>query len=370
MKFLIATEADDPSALLVKLALEEEGHEVRLLFTADLPTRQKNSIYLESGRSTWVASDDLDGSIADKQYDVVWWWRGRKPFLAKEQFHPDDYHFVRRENYLFHDAIVQNISPAAWWVNDLKAAKTVNSKLYQLKIASACGLTIPDTLVSNNPVDVRTFALKHKYKGMIYKPFCSSFWFEEGRVKISYTVSLNFSDLPANSVLQNTPGIYQQQISKKYELRVTCFGDYLIAARLDSQQHADGKIDWRAIPDGQMSVEPYELPASIADKIRQFMRKTGLVFGSLDFIVSTEGEYIFLEVNEQGQFLWLEQYNAEFNMLDTFVNFLTQKSENFTWNMAKKEHKMAAYQDKIQPILKHNMEHHVNLNNEHYWMAQ
>ena len=39
MKFLIATEPDDTHAILVKLVLEDLGYSVRLLFTADQPTK-------------------------------------------------------------------------------------------------------------------------------------------------------------------------------------------------------------------------------------------------------------------------------------------------------------------------------------------
>lgn len=36
------------------------------------------------------------------------------------------------------------------------------------------------------------------------------------------------------------------------------------------------------------------------------MTKLGLVFGALDFIIKPNGEYIFLEVNPNGQWLWLD----------------------------------------------------------------
>jgi D-alanine-D-alanine ligase-like ATP-grasp enzyme len=32
----------------------------------------------------------------------------------------------------------------------------------------------------------------------------------------------------------------------------------------------------------------------------------GMLFGALDFIYSKEGEYVFLELNPNGQWLWLE----------------------------------------------------------------
>jgi hypothetical protein len=48
MKFLISTEPNDIHTIVVKLALEEVGHQVMLLFKADLPTRQTNSVYFIS----------------------------------------------------------------------------------------------------------------------------------------------------------------------------------------------------------------------------------------------------------------------------------------------------------------------------------
>jgi len=48
MNILIATEPDDHHAILVKLALEKTGHLVDLLFTADHPTKQKNTIFIDN----------------------------------------------------------------------------------------------------------------------------------------------------------------------------------------------------------------------------------------------------------------------------------------------------------------------------------
>ncbi len=56
------------------------------------------------------------------------------------------------------------------------------------------------------------------------------------------------------------------------------------------------------------------------------MKKLGLVFGCFDFIVTPDNEYYFLEINEQGQFLWIEEVNPDIKMLDAFVNFLINKN--------------------------------------------
>jgi len=361
MKFLIPTEPDDTHAFFTKIGLENMGHQVRLLFTADLPTKQKNSVLIDNDTYLWRSTDKYD-SFVDNDYDVVWLRRARKPYVPKNMTHPEDYKFVTRENTLFYDSLTNNMAPNAWWVNSKESAIRANSKLLQLKVASQCGMSIPTTLCSNDPQDIRYFLLKHESDGVIYKPLCSGFWFEDNNVKISYTSKISFLELPNNQLLQLSPGIYQKEIKKKYELRVTCFGDYIVAAKLNSQDHLEGKIDWRAIPAGEMSIEPYTLPSYLEDNLRRFMQKMGLVFGSFDFIVSEDLEYVFLEVNQQGQFLWIEDVNPEIRMLDIFIQFLINKDNSFKWRPKTTEHSMMRYADKAKEMMAEKMQRHVELN--------
>ena len=59
------------------------------------------------------------------------------------------------------------------------------------------------------------------------------------------------------------------------------------------------------------------------------MDRLGLVFGCLDLVVTPEGEHVFLEVNEMGQFLWLEEYNPALLTLDLFCELLVHGREGF-----------------------------------------
>ncbi|WP_131782378.1 hypothetical protein [Legionella gresilensis] len=361
MKYLILTEPDDTHAVLVKLALESIGHYVRLLFTADHPTKQKNSVLIDKDFYLWKSSDKSK-SYTSQEYDVVWWRRVRKPFLPEQAVHPDDFSFIKRENIVFYESLTQNIAPNAWWINPKEAAIRANWKLLQLRLADQCGFIIPKTLCSNDPQEVRNFLAEYEKDGVIYKPLYSSFWFEEKHVKVSYTAKLNSANLPSNQVLQLTPGIFQKHIKKKYELRITCFGDYIVAAKLDSQRHNEGSVDWRAIYPDKMGIEPYRLPISIEQRLRKFMRKLGIIFGAFDFIVTPNDEYIFLEVNEQGQFLWIEEYNPNFKMLDIFVNFLIERTVNFQWNEKSVTHSIDKYRNRMQSLISKNLINHVNLN--------
>ena len=182
-------------------------------------------------------------------------------------------------------------------------------------------------------------------------------------MRISYTSRISFLELPSNKLLQLTPGIFQKEIKKKYELRITYFGGFMVAAKLNSQLHAEGAVDWRAIPGKEMSIEPYILPDSLKQQIRAFMKKMGLVFGALDFIVNEEHDYIFLEVNEQGQFLWKEELNSDFKMLDIFINFLLNTSKSFKWEPQHTEHSIEKYRHQTVSMVTQTMRRHISLNN-------
>lgn len=361
MRLLITTEPDDYHAIVVKIALENMGHEARLFFTADQPSRQTNSLLIDNEFYNWKSSDEYN-TYEENEYDVVWWRRARKPYLSKSKAHPEDYKFIARENVLFYESLTSNIAPNAWWINNKEASNRANFKLLQLKLASQCGLIIPRTLCSNSPDVIQEFLKTHKTGGVIYKPLCSNFWFENKKIKISYTNRLTLNDLPKNDLLQLVPGIYQPEIKKKYELRVVCFGDYIVAAKLNSQVHEDSKLDWRAMQGNSLNIEPYQLPTQIENRLRSFMGKLGIVFGSFDFIVTDDGNYIFLEVNEQGQFLWIEELNPEIKILDIFINFIMNKSKIYTWNSKDCAHSLDKYRVNMQEIYKQNMARHVYLN--------
>ena len=369
MKILIPTQPDDTHAIVVKLALEDLGNTANLIFTADQPTKQRNSIFIDNELYKWQSCDKFN-SVADDDYEVVWWRRARKPFIPKQSTHPSDYVFVARENDLFFESFTTNLAPNAWWINNKESARKANFKLLQLKIASECRMKIPTTLCSNDPLEIQQFLHKYNTCGVIYKPLCANSWFEKERVKISYTSRVTLEDIPKFRPLQQTPGIFQTEIKKKYELRITCFGDYIVPAKIDSQAQLDGIIDWRTINKNLVKVDKYKLPVNLEFKIRAFMREMGIVFGTIDFIVNENNEYIFIGVNEQGQFLWIEELNPNFKMLDIFVKFMLNKSPHFEWDRENIMLSLDKYKPQIMEIYNQNIQNHVSLNHRRNFQRQ
>ncbi len=320
-KILIPTMPDDTHALYVKLALEEKGHSVTLWYTADYPEIQKHTFRLQDGHIDWCAKG-LDLEIKNNSdFDVVWMRRPKKPIMPN-YLHPDDVANAENENGEFFKTMWQVIAPNAIWVNPIASLRSVNSKLYQLKIASEIGLSIPESLFSNDPDEIRKFIRNYEKGEVIYKPIFPVYWVSEDALRLTYTNRISEELLPSDALLQSTPGIYQKRVEKSYELRITYFGEKAIAVKLNSQDHPKAKIDWRSVPCFEIGIEAYQLPDDIDEKCKEFMRRMNVKFGCFDFIVTPEGEYYFLEINEQGQFLWIEEANPSIKMLEAFTNYL------------------------------------------------
>src|SRR5258708_4945568 len=101
MRVLIVTEPDDIHAVLVKLALEKRGVECELFFSADMPTKQTNSIFISTDDCVWDSFDDSRKEIQpfDINFDSIWWRRPRTPHLP-DKLHKEDRPFVRNENLI------------------------------------------------------------------------------------------------------------------------------------------------------------------------------------------------------------------------------------------------------------------------------
>jgi glutathione synthase/RimK-type ligase-like ATP-grasp enzyme len=359
MNFLIVTEPDDIHAIYITMVLESLNHQVINLFSADFPSKQKNSVFIDSLAYHSKTEDDRQ-VLQHLGYDVVWWRRPRQPYIISKDVSALDVKFHQRESNLFHDNFTHQLAPGAWWINRKEAALRANYKLLQLKIAGDVGLTIPTTLCSNHPQEIMDFFKRHHHQGVIYKPLSYQAWQEQDGLKVCYTAKINDIQTLEQVNLSQVPGIFQEEIPKALELRITCFGDYIVAAKIDALGTAEGRMDWRSVNGKGLKVEPYILPDNLKRKICFFMRELGIAFGCIDMIVTPEGEYVFLEVNEQGQFLFLEQLCPDLPMLDIFIQFLSQQSLNFHWVKHQRLWKMEDFQSGIEARYRYNLTHHLN----------
>lgn len=321
MKVLIPTQVNDTHAIAVAMALQQKGHHAIRWFVADFPNKQRASIELANEVSTRIS---VSGSEFEEEFndiDVVWFRRPTLP-TAPTHIHEDDIAHTVFENSVFFHSLWSLLSNEIVWVNPFTARRLARSKLYQLRAAQIAGFSIPRTLASNNPETIRKF-LAEDGNEKIFKPFRVAEWQIENRTTALLQTSRISSDCEFSDIsFQSAAGIYQERVEKEYELRINYFGGKIIAVKLDSQKNVNSKLDWRVIPPEELTPVIVDLPSNITAKCHTLMANLGLVFGCIDIIVTLNGEYCFLEVNEMGQFLWIERANPEIRILDAFCDFL------------------------------------------------
>jgi glutathione synthase/RimK-type ligase-like ATP-grasp enzyme len=200
--------------------------------------------------------------------------------------------------------------------------------MIQQRVAGRIGIKSPETIFTNSPSEIRAF-LKRRGK-IVYKPFCPAVWRSRESDWLPYTALLTEDALVSDELLRLTPGIFQELVPKAYELRVTVIGRRTFAAKVLSQSTEKGKLDWRKAYD-ELRFEPASLPPEVEHQCFALLDELGLVFGCFDFIVTPTGEHVFLEVNEAGQFLFIERY-CGLPLLDAFTEFLFQGNVEFEWS--------------------------------------
>ncbi|MCT4795420.1 MvdC/MvdD family ATP grasp protein [Exiguobacterium alkaliphilum] len=174
--------------------------------------------------------------------------------------------------------------------------RKADNKIVQMKLAGELGFRLPRSLITNSNISAMSFCSDDQ---TIVKPI--SFGKIIGEDTIGF-IQTNLVDRETSFCdLDYSPAYFQSYISKDYEVRLTIVGDKLFGVRIDSTD----KVDWRK----ESSILQYStlrVPADISDKCIKMMKLLKLNFAAFDFIVH-EGEYIFLELNANGQWLWLEE---------------------------------------------------------------
>ncbi|KAF0201370.1 MAG: hypothetical protein FD170_2687 [Bacteroidetes bacterium] len=170
------------------------------------------------------------------------------------------------------------------------------NKFIVLKEAAIVGLSIPQTLITN-----RKKYLDKYFKGnyVIAKSISNIQFYTKKFSCNGYTKRIENSIIPEEFIISLT----QKEVVKKYELRIFFLNGKFFASAIFSQSNDKTNLDFRNYDQKKPNrIVPYILPKFIEKKLTVLMRKLGLKTGSIDMIVNSNGDYIFLEVNPAGQF--------------------------------------------------------------------
>ena len=273
----------------------------------------------------------FSGGVDPARTSSVWFRRPRLPD-AFDHVAAADQAFVRDE-WKRYAANVHAVAAAAgkvFWVNRPDRALAAENKFLQLQAAHRCGLRFPATLVSADPDEIRRFFAAHER--IVYKPFATHSWRDgDGRIFSTYARTLDADALQDDAALRLCPGIYQACVPKRYDLRVTVVGRRMFAVRVDAPEADDGVVDWRAASIGDRTTSrPFALSHAWETALRRLMDALGLVFGCIDLVADDNEELQFLEINQAGQFLFVEHDAPDVPLLRAMAAMLAEGRQDYS----------------------------------------
>jgi glutathione synthase/RimK-type ligase-like ATP-grasp enzyme len=312
--FLIVTLADDLHGLAVQAAVRKRGFACHIVESDNLTGRESINYAIGPGDTGATILRNSEGGLLDaSSLDAIWWRR----FRSDQQIDPADLSETHR-SLINNDCVgalvgsIQNTF-AGKWISSPKATDYASNKLNQLAAAHKCGLRIPDTVVTQSPSVVREFCERHDGR-IIVKPVAGT------PGPLLFTQLVGEQHLQAEDSIRACPAIYQEYILGATHIRLNCFGNQAYASRIVTQD-----VDWR--PNLNVPISPFPVPKLLQDAVRNVLDGLGLDMGIIDLKQTPDGEFVWLEVNPQGQFLFLEGLTKE-PLTEHFTDYFTKKGES------------------------------------------
>jgi glutathione synthase/RimK-type ligase-like ATP-grasp enzyme len=301
-KVLILASSTDPHADAVALELAGRGSPVRRLTWPRCRLSLRMGADLSRGGASLIESPADD--LALDEVKSVWLRSTDLLFDRTNEDHDDVDAFMRRES----DAVFKGLCSlldSAFWVSHPNAIQAANNKLDQLQVAASLGLIVPRTLVTNDPQQARDF-YDECSGDMILKTFTGWLGPISQSPRAVYTTRVLPEHLADFDRVHELPCLFQEYVPKDVELRITVIGERVFAAEIHSQRSPVSKDDWRRY---DLANTPYcaaQLPVEIETACRRILGHYGLSFGAIDMIRRPDGAYVFVELNPNGQWLWIQ----------------------------------------------------------------
>lgn len=297
-EILVATHKKNPVARLVVQKLRQAGCAPHVIATDDICEGDVPfSFTFSDGQPTLSYGDQ---KINLNHVGSAWYWRAivacNDTDTASKK--PD----IEREMQKTLWGVWESI-PEQAWLNPPYTIKRTQNKIMQLRYAALAGLRSIPTVATNSwdfleKTMPDTFMFKMPGKGLIGS---------NKHTNVMYSTTLTRGDIPAKRHTSPFPGMYQPFLSKKREWRVTIVGENVFSAAIYTDKSA--KHDWRQRAHIKDSVQfvAEAFPTQTANQCKKLLQLLGLRYGAFDFIETENNELYFVEVNSNGQYLWLEE---------------------------------------------------------------
>jgi hypothetical protein len=209
------------------------------------------------------------------------------------------------------------------WLNSPTNIILAEDKPLQLLLAHELDFDIPAACVTNDLISAKEISSKHN---LIGKPLRQAL-ITGVQESVIFTNRLNKFTDSDDSALALAPIIIQEEIIKKYDVRVTVVGKEIFPVAIFSQINKETEVDWRNGARTDLKHSKITLPVNLERKCFQLVEKLNLKYGAIDFICDIDDKFWFLEINPNGQWAWIENLTGS-TITDSIIHELT-KSNTF-----------------------------------------
>jgi glutathione synthase/RimK-type ligase-like ATP-grasp enzyme len=308
-KVLILAGNYDPEADVVCIGLRNKKIEYIRLNMSDIPLNIRIKYDIENNKAEPKISLIIKNKVTRWSNISVIWLRN---------FNIKEINFGNNE--LFNLISIQaweNVLPIFLnnlkcnWINNPQSTIQSIDRAKQLTIAKSLGFDIPNTLITNDPEVMLNFYNTHN-KNIIAKSVYNHSIEYKGKIYSTFTRKITEHEVFKINDLVYVPYIFQENISRKSELRITVVKDKVFAAKLGTgfilQGHDDEDDDeYHRHHSPKLPIIPIDMPKSFNKKCIKLLELLGLQYGAMDFIIDKDNNIFFLEINPTGDWYGIEK---------------------------------------------------------------
>lgn len=322
---LLVTNKDDVTTDFIVNRLNKLRERYYRLNTEDLVTTV--GVNLDISNNEYMLIDHRKNKVISlSSIKSVYYRRPGLPRMNDAFLSKGEVEFVGRElTYLLEG--IYKILNDRFWISPVPSIREAENKIYQLLLARDIGLEIPKSLITTLQGNAVSFWHKVQEKCVI-KPI------KGGRVNnldnpmVIFTSLITADDIGILDGVCECPTYLQNKVDKLADIRVTVVGERVFPAIIYSQEFQETTIDWRKGENIALRHEKVKIPSDIERKCIELTKRLNLHFGAIDFVLGKDSRYVFLEINPNGQWAWVEK-RLGYDISGAIVNLLLKGASTY-----------------------------------------
>lgn len=320
---LILSNPDDSGHVQpVTAELSRRGEEFTVYDPALYP--ESSTVTVENATGGVRAFISWDGCDLDLSRVKSVWYRRPGDHILSGQLEAAEDEWLRTECAHLFRAMWQGTR--SLWVSNPAAIRQANLKVLQLQTALKLGFVVPRFTITNEVDRARQF-IDSCRDGTIAKVLGNLMIVYPHQACTLYTHLISPDDMDQIASVRLGPTFLQEFVRKTMDVRVTVFGEELFAVGIQSADVEAARVDFRRAEIYDLPHVVLTLPESLSSLCIELVRRLDLKFGAIDLLLTPEGEYVFLEINPNGQWYWLEWVTGV-PLTESLCNLLAARPES------------------------------------------